>query len=96
MKIDNSLNALLGGVKGSGSRPEAAKGGDAAAKSATVPQDNVRLSATSVSGSTAPMDNARVEAIKQAISEGRFKINPEAIADGLIASAKELVMEQRA
>lgn len=96
MKIDNSLNALLGGVKGSGSRPEAAKGGDAAAKSAAVPQDNVRLSAPSVSGSTAPMDNARVEAIKQAISEGRFKINPEAIADGLIASAKELVMEQRA
>ena len=27
------------------------------------------------------MDSVKVEAIKQAISEGRFKINPEKIAD---------------
>jgi negative regulator of flagellin synthesis FlgM len=87
------MNALLAASRGRGS-PEAAKGGGG--EITAVPQDNVRLSAPSVSGSTAPMDNARVEAIKQAISEGRFKINPEAIADGLIASAKELVMEQRA
>jgi negative regulator of flagellin synthesis FlgM len=96
VKIDNSLNALLGGVKGGNSRPEAAKGGGEAARSAAVPRDNVQLSAPTASGNAAPMDSARVDAIKQAISEGRFKINPEAIADGLIASAKELVMEQRA
>lgn len=40
-------------------------------------------------------DTARVSEIKQAISEGRFSINPEAIADRLITSAKELVNSQR-
>ncbi|WP_319240747.1 flagellar biosynthesis anti-sigma factor FlgM [uncultured Propionivibrio sp.] len=36
-------------------------------------------------------DAARVEEIKQAITDGQFKINPEAIADRLIASAKEFI-----
>ena len=96
MKIDNSLNPLPGSnVKGSSNRP-AAKAGDGNVKSSSTPQDSVRISAlSSADGNTAPIDSVRVEAIKQAISEGRFKINPEAVADGLIASAKELVSEQR-
>ncbi len=40
-------------------------------------------------------DLARVSEIKQAIAEGRFTINAGAIADRLIASAKELVDSQR-
>ena len=40
-------------------------------------------------------DPARVAEIKQAISEGRFTINAGAIADRLIASAKELIASQR-
>lgn len=42
-----------------------------------------------------PVDRARVQEIKQAISEGRFKILPGAIADRLIASAKESISAQR-
>lgn len=42
-----------------------------------------------------PIDRARVQEIKQAISEGRFKIVPGAIADRLIASAKESISAQR-
>lgn len=38
-----------------------------------------------------PINSARIQEIKQAISEGRFKINPEAIADRLIESARDLV-----
>lgn len=38
-----------------------------------------------------PVNTARVQEIKQAISEGRFKINPEAIADRLIESARDLI-----
>lgn len=30
------------------------------------------------------IDTAKVEQIRQAIAEGRFSVNPEAIADGLI------------
>lgn len=37
------------------------------------------------------MDTGRVEAIKQAIREGRFKVNPEAVADRLIATVQDLV-----
>lgn len=96
MKIDNSLNPLPGSnVKGSGNRP-AVKANSGDVKASSTPQDSVRISAnSSADGNVAPIDSARVEAIKQAISEGRFKINPDAIADGLIASAKELVSEQR-
>jgi negative regulator of flagellin synthesis FlgM len=42
-----------------------------------------------------PMDSAKVEAIKQAISEGRFKINPEMIADRLLSSVKDLLANQK-
>lgn len=43
----------------------------------------------------APMDSAKVEAIKQAIAEGRFKVNPEMIADRLLDSVKELLTGQK-
>jgi negative regulator of flagellin synthesis FlgM len=38
-----------------------------------------------------PVNTAKIQEIKLAISEGRFKINPEAIADRLIESARDLV-----
>jgi negative regulator of flagellin synthesis FlgM len=40
-------------------------------------------------------DAARVAEIKRAISEGRFAINTDAIADRLIASAKELLTRRQ-
>ena len=36
-------------------------------------------------------DAAKVEKVRQSISDGTYKINPEAIADKLIANAKELL-----
>ncbi|AJG24707.1 Negative regulator of flagellin synthesis [Cupriavidus basilensis] len=36
------------------------------------------------------IDTAKVEEIRQAISEGRIKIDPSKIADGLLASLREL------
>jgi negative regulator of flagellin synthesis FlgM len=41
-------------------------------------------------GDTA-MNSARVAEIKQAISEGRFQINPERIADGLLSSVRDML-----
>lgn len=49
------------------------------------------LSGTLVSAEKPPVNSARISEIKQAIAEGRFKINPDAIADSLINSAKDLV-----
>jgi negative regulator of flagellin synthesis FlgM len=46
------------------------------------------------SDNEAPFDAGRVAEIKQAISEGKFSINADAIADRLIVSARELVDSQ--
>jgi negative regulator of flagellin synthesis FlgM len=40
---------------------------------------------------TAPLDAAKVEEVKQAIREGRFRVNAEVVADRLIESMKELL-----
>ncbi|MDR1647188.1 MAG: flagellar biosynthesis anti-sigma factor FlgM [Zoogloeaceae bacterium] len=44
---------------------------------------------------TSPFDDARVAEIKAAIAEGRFRINPETIADSIIRTAQELIEAQR-
>lgn len=42
-----------------------------------------------------PVNSAKIQEIKQAISEGRFQINSEAIADRLIESARDLLNGNR-
>lgn len=41
------------------------------------------------------VDTQRVEAIKQAISEGRFRVNADAVADRLLSTVKELVLNHK-
>lgn len=43
------------------------------------------------SGSDATFDTAKVERISQAIRDGKFQVNPGAIADKLITNAEELL-----
>lgn len=46
-------------------------------------------------GGTEPTFNAqKVAEIRQAISEGRFRIDPERIADGLINSVREMLTQR--
>ena len=70
-----------------------------ASKASSVGKDDVQLSALSAQLSATDdeqsFDAARVSEIKQAISDGRFTINAGAIADRLIASARQLVDSQR-
>ncbi|QRM20513.1 flagellar biosynthesis anti-sigma factor FlgM [Dechloromonas sp. TW-R-39-2] len=42
-----------------------------------------------------PVNLAKIQEIKDAIAQGRFKINPEAIAGRLLDSARDLVNSQR-
>jgi negative regulator of flagellin synthesis FlgM len=76
--------------------------GDASAKAAAAPgaaeaSTQVELSnaaAALMSGAgaaSAEFDADKVARISQAIAEGSFKMNPEAIADRLIANAQELL-----
>jgi negative regulator of flagellin synthesis FlgM len=73
--------------------------GHSASKTSSAASDSVQLSGLSVqlrsSDDEQSFDAARVSEIKQAISDGRFTINASAIADRLIASAKELVDSHR-
>ena len=65
----------------------------------SIEADSVRLSGVSgeIAGMSAQIaaephfDAAKVEAIKAAIRDGSLQVNPEAIADKLIASVAELL-----
>ena len=61
----------------------------------TVPSTEVALSAVATglaSGAgEATFDSAKVDRIAAAIRDGKFKVNPEAIADKLISNAEELL-----
>lgn len=74
----------------------AAKNGNAAApvqgEPIRISEMSGRLSALEAQLSASPaFDAGRVDAIKQAIRDGQFKINPEAIADKLLASVQEFL-----
>ena len=106
MKIDASVKSpASSGVKETA--PRAAKAGTSAPTAApqgkSGAQDKVQITALSSQlqamessmGKVPVVDSKRVEAIKLAISEGRFKINPEVIADSLLATVKELMQNQK-
>lgn len=99
MKIEGSgrthaPSTSTGASRGSKAAPQTQRGAG---------QDSVTLSSTSTQiqaleagiNEASGFDSAKVEAIKLAISEGRFTINPEAIADKLIASTRELLAQQQ-
>jgi len=43
---------------------------------------------------TPVVDSAKVDEIKQAMSEGRFKVDTEKVADGLIESVRQMLSAQ--
>ncbi|XZG71587.1 flagellar biosynthesis anti-sigma factor FlgM [Chitinibacteraceae bacterium HSL-7] len=84
MKIDNSAKPTLTPQARSGERTAPTKADTAASA------DSVTLANTDSGGS---FDAGRVAEIKQAIAEGRFTVRPEAIADKLLDSVKELLRD---
>lgn len=41
------------------------------------------------------VDTQRVDQIKREISEGRFRVDPEVVADRLVAAVKDLVLSRK-
>lgn len=96
MKIDNNIKSTGGLFSGT---PRPANG--AAPQPAAVAAEKVALSPLSArlqeiaSGTDSPVaDMARVAEIKQAIAEGRFKVNPERIADGLLQDVRQMLSDR--
>ena len=101
MKIDNSIRTV-GGIPVSDGQKRADKTADATPPRAPA-AENVHLSSLSAQlqaidsnlANSGVVDTARVAEIKQAISEGRFKVNPEAVADRLLETVRELIQSQK-
>lgn len=96
MKIGSSFDARRPGDL-TGSKPATTQAKRTEAQS--EPAADVRLSDLSTKladlearlAGTEAFDVKRIDEIKQAISEGRFKVNAEAVADKLIANVQEML-----
>ena len=97
MKIEGSVKSVTSSaVQQEPGRP--GKGSAADAGSSPV-STNVKLSSLSSQlqmieksfADTPVVDAARVAELKQAISEGRFKVNSEAVADRLIDTVRDMI-----
>lgn len=74
--------------------PEAPASVQVAVSSASASVSSRLQQIQSSLGSEAPVNSQKVAEIKQAIAEGRFKINPERIADGLLDSVRQMLAER--
>jgi negative regulator of flagellin synthesis FlgM len=102
MKIGNSPEIATPGV--ATDKPGAAQAGRAqaqaaATKSTGTPEASAQIELSSAATSLlsgisdeGSFDAEKVERISQAIAQGKFSINADAIADKLIANAQELLV----
>ncbi|PHV13008.1 flagellar biosynthesis anti-sigma factor FlgM [Chitinimonas sp. BJB300] len=98
MKVDNSgrpLSATLARAEARAANKQTAEGsngGDVRSDNVDITAFSARLASLEVNlGKQPVIDEAKVNEIRQAIAEGRFTINPDAIADKVMASVKELL-----
>ncbi|MBV8034958.1 flagellar biosynthesis anti-sigma factor FlgM [Roseateles sp.] len=101
MKIGNSPDGSAGPAKveqrPAARKPEASAAQDVVRQASTpAASTQVAISsaaklAASVTGDDGSFDAAKVERISKAISEGKFTVNANAIADKLVANAQELL-----
>lgn len=104
MKINNTINKAgsTGRVSETGKKRAPAAG---AGKRPSTGGQTERVDIGPLAGQLAALesslenvqvvDSQRVEAIKQAISEGRFRVNADVVADRLLSTVKELVLNHR-
>lgn len=97
MKINSAIPSLgntpeSGRTRGPASTPVRPEG-DAGER---VDISSLSAQLQEVGGSEAPVNAQRVAEIKLAIAEGRFQINPERIADGLLSSVRDMLSQGNA
>lgn len=94
MKINSSTDSIrLDGPtspKAGKTAPTDSQSADVAISSVATKLNSLETQFTGDGG----FDAAKVDAIKEAIREGRFSVNAEVVADKLIASAQELIAKR--
>ena len=97
MKVDSSPDSYIGSVAGGPQKAtELAAAAPVAATAKPPAGVTVTLSSSTVSamaqeGGSEVFNTEKVEAMKQAIASGTFKVNAEAIADKMLANAAEML-----
>ena len=95
MKIDNSVKSVggqAGTSRNGAARPSATASAPAGGSDLALSPLSTRLQEISAGMANTPaVDTARVAQIKQAIAEGRFQVDAGKIADGLIASVRQML-----
>jgi len=103
MKIGNPSDKAVGGASGpktegtSGASTTKTPGKTGSLDGGVNASAKVTLSnaaANLISGSDPTFDTHKVTQVKQAIDDGSYKVDPEAIADKLIANSRELLERQ--
>jgi len=102
VKIDGNLRSVQSGSVSEG-QGRTGKTGASTPQSGSSSSPRIELSplGAQLAGIEARLanvpvvDTQRVEEIKQAISDGRFKVNPDVIADRLLETVRELIQSQR-
>lgn len=97
MKIDNSLGPLGGLPNGDNKTRQARSTPAASSSSSEVDLSSVaaKLQEVERALSNVPVVDAdRVAEIKQAMAEGRFKVDSNKVADSLISSVKQMLAAQ--
>lgn len=102
MKIDGNLRSIQSGQVSEG-QGRNGKTGAASTQAGAGSGPRVQLSplGSQLAGLEASLanvpvvDTQKIEEIKQAISDGRFKVNPDVIADKLLDTVRELIQAQK-
>lgn len=100
MKINHTTRDHIGIVAGSESKKVDNAAQNRPSQSTARADSNVHIGANvtfaqALSGSSEVIDTAKIAEIKLAISEGRFKVNPEVVADRLLESVRELILARQ-
>ncbi|MDZ4200598.1 MAG: flagellar biosynthesis anti-sigma factor FlgM [Gallionella sp.] len=98
MKIDNSsklpsgINADSSAGAGKGKPVPSAPQQPSSGTSVSLGSTAAQLSSLERGmAESSPVDSGKVEQIKQAISEGRFKVNTEVVAERLLETVRDLI-----
>jgi len=101
VKIDSSLKKT-GSIGVETTQTRAGKGADKTGSVSPAPSesDSVHLSSqaqslTQLAGSNGVFDANKVEEIKSAIAEGRFQVDPEKVANGLLDTVSDLIRSRK-